>query len=797
MLLTEMQRKRFLTLRRSLIARDFSKMNEMQRQAVLTTEGPLLILAGAGSGKTTVLIHRIANLLRYGSAYQSNELPDWVDTDDLAALEAAAAGQGNPDESLRRLLSYRIPRPWEIMAITFTNKAAGELRARLTRMLGDQDGNDVAAATFHSTCVRILRSHIQLLGYDSSFAIYDADDSQKLVKEILKSLNLDDKTFPPRSVLAQIGQCKDLLETPADTIARAKALDNFRLSKVAQIYEGYQKRLRAANALDFDDIISLTVRIFSENPEVLAKYQRRYRYVMVDEYQDTNHSQYKLVSMLAGGYHNLCVVGDDDQSIYAFRGATIENILSFEKQFQNAQVIRLEQNYRSTQNILTAANRVISQNLGRKGKTLWTAAGDGQKLSLYTAYDERDEGNAIASAILKLHQEGKSYHDCAVLYRMNAQSQAIESALVAAGIPYKVVGGMRFFDRKEVKDVIAYLSVLNNPSDALRLRRIINEPKRNIGDATMATAMEIAEVVGLDLYTVLSHPEEYAPLQRKISQLSAFTMMMEELRMMAETAALPDLLDALMEKTGYRNLLLAEGIPGQTRLENIEELKTTMGRYVDETDVPTLGGFLEEVALYTDLDSYEADADAVTMMTLHAAKGLEFPCVFLPGMEEGIFPSTRSMADENQLEEERRLAYVGITRAKEQLTILNAQRRMLFGQTLYGRDSRFLRDIPEGLIERTGRTPKETKPAAPRSTASRTAGRLGVGTSLPPASGTAAPKAEPPAWTAGELVSHRVFGEGEILSVKAMGGDQLLEIRFEKVGVKKIMATFARLTKRG
>lgn len=799
-MLNSEQGARYLALRRALIEQRFSRMNEMQRQAVLTTEGPLLILAGAGSGKTTVLINRIANLLLFGTGYRSGTVPFWVGEDDLSWLEQAKEGRVQDDAVLRRLLAENPPRPWEILAITFTNKAAGELRARLSTMLGEQEGGQIHASTFHSACVRILRSEIEHLGYRSSFVIYDSDDSQKVVREALKELNLDDKTFAPRAVLAKISECKDLLETPADTLARAKAKDDFRLSKIASVYERYQRRLKESNALDFDDIITLTVRLFSQFPEALAKYQRRYRYIMVDEYQDTNRSQYRLVAQLAGGCRNLCVVGDDDQSIYRFRGATIENILSFEEQYPGAAVIRLEQNYRSTQNILTAANRVIAQNVGRKGKTLWTASGDGDKLTLYTAYDERDEAAAIADGVSHAHREGKNYSDCAVLYRLNAQSQAIESAFALAGIPYKVIGGTRFFDRKEIKDIIAYLSVLHNPADILRLLRIVNEPKRGIGDATMASVQEIAELLEVGVFEVLQNADQYAPLQRKSKGLMQFASMMTGLIDAAEATPLDELLDELLDVTGYRRMLASEGITGQTRLENIEELKSTIRRYEDESEEPTLGGFLEEVALYTDVDSYSENDDAVVLMTLHAAKGLEFPLVWIPGMEEGLFPSMRSLGDPEQLEEERRLAYVGITRAKEHLTLVTAKRRMLFGQTLYGRESRFLKEIPEELLERTGRKPPEQtgqNRAAEARAARKNAieaenaisRRIGVGSSASAAAESSAFDLQK-----GDRVMHRVFGEGTILNVTPMGGDHMVEVRFPK-GVKKIMAAFARLQK--
>ncbi len=794
--------ERYLTLRRALIERQFEKMNDRQREAVLTTEGPLLILAGAGSGKTTVLIHRIANLLLFGGAYHSDTVPFYVQEEDIAFLEDVLAQKAQDVPRMRRLLAEYPPHPWEVMAITFTNKAAGELRDRLVQMLGEE-GKEVAASTFHSACVRILRADGDRLGYRSGFTIYDADDSQRVVKAVLKELNLDEKRFPPRSLLSAMGQAKDAMETPADLKERARQSGDFHLEKTAAVYEAYQRRLMGANAMDFDDIITQTVRLFRENPDVLEKYRRRWKYIMVDEYQDTNRSQFLLVQMLAGGYGNLCVVGDDDQSIYRFRGATIENILSFERQFEGARVIRLEQNYRSTQNILDAANQVIANNAGRKGKTLWTDSGAGEKITLYTAQDERDEAHEIADRIAASHRAGHPYRGHAVLYRLNAQSQSVESALMLAGIPYKVVGGLRFFDRKEIKDVLAYLSVLNNPLDELRLSRIINEPKRGIGDATVAAAREIAAMLGISVFEVLCTADRYAPLQRKTKPLLEFSHMMKELAEASAAMPIGELIEELIEASGYRAALAAEGVTGETRMENIEELKTMTLRYEEETEEPTLSGFLEEVALYTDLDSYDESDDKVTLMTLHAAKGLEFPVVFLPGMEEGLFPSYRALGDAEQLEEERRLAYVGITRAKESLVLLTAKRRMLFGQTQYGRPSRFLREIPHELLDECAKAVPAARSQAP-SAGGREAFAADVAVSRRSSaaafSGQAAQSRaqtppEPFSLSEGDRVRHKVFGEGSIRTVRPMGGDHLLEISFDRVGTKKIMAAYARLEK--
>ena len=784
--------------KRALFDKLYAFLNPKQREAVYAVNGPLLVLAGAGSGKTTVLVNRIAHLIHFGNAYEDAFVPAGAEKYVPAMDALLESGTKEELTEFLRATAVSPARPWNILCITFTNKAAGEFKQRLETMLGPA-AKDIWAGTFHSICVRILRQNIHHIGYDNAFTIYDTDDAKRLVTQIMKESNIDADTLPVKSVLAAISRAKENHILPARYLAELGAHD-VREKHIGEIYDAYQKKLKKLSALDFDDLILYTSVLFDTCPEVLEKYRRQFDYILVDEYQDTNPSQSALVEKLAGGKRNVCVVGDDDQSIYSFRGATVRNILEFDEVFPDARVIKLEQNYRSTQNILTAANRVIAQNVGRKGKTLWTASGDGDKLTLYTAYDERDEAAAIADGVSHAHREGKNYSDCAVLYRLNAQSQAIESAFALAGIPYKVIGGTRFFDRKEIKDIIAYLSVLHNPADILRLLRIVNEPKRGIGDATMASVQEIAELLEVGVFEVLQNADQYAPLQRKSKGLMQFASMMTGLIDAAEATPLDELLDELLDVTGYRRMLASEGITGQTRLENIEELKSTIRRYEDESEEPTLGGFLEEVALYTDVDSYSENDDAVVLMTLHAAKGLEFPLVWIPGMEEGLFPSMRSLGDPEQLEEERRLAYVGITRAKEHLTLVTAKRRMLFGQTLYGRESRFLKEIPEELLERTGRKPPEQtgqNRAAEARAARKNAieaenaisRRIGVGSSASAAAESSAFDLQK-----GDRVMHRVFGEGTILNVTPMGGDHMVEVRFPK-GVKKIMAAFARLQK--
>lgn len=796
-------------LKRAILQRRFSHLNPMQRQAVLAVEGPVLILAGAGSGKTTVLIHRIACLLQFGLAsVRQDDMPP-LSEEDWRILELAAA-DGSYMERAGQLIAHDVPAPWNILAITFTNKAAGELRARLAGMLGTR-GEDVHAATFHAACSRILRAEIETLGYNRNFTIYDTDDSVRVIKDAMAELHISDKNFAPKALLGNISRAKDKMLTPEGL--RQSAGDNFALQVTARIYGRYQQMLKDANALDFDDIILLTVKLFQQFPEVLQKYQRRYRYIMVDEYQDTNHAQYLLVSLLAAAHGNLCVVGDDDQSIYKFRGATIENILSFEQQFGQTKVIRLEQNYRSTGTILDAANAVISRNSQRKGKTLWTQNSRGEKVLYHKAADEQREAHFIASTIRKNHEKGAKYSDHAILYRMNALSSTLEQMFIRQGIPYRIIGGLKFFDRKEVKDILAYLAVLNNPNDSLRLRRIINEPKRGIGEATMNTAQQVAESLGQSLYRTLQTAEEYAPLSGKSRALMEFTAMMDGIAESVDEVPLIETLEQVLDQSGYVRALEAKNdMESRGRLENIGELKTTILKYMEETEEPSLSGFLEEIALYTDLDNLSEDDDKVVLMTLHSAKGLEFPYVFITGLEEGIFPGQQAIYEPTELEEERRLAYVGITRAKRELYLTGAAQRMLFGRTTRNRPSRFVGEIPGELMktedetERFGsyhsgygeRTGYGSGYGA-RQTAVYQPNKLGSSPAPAPAAPKpkpAVPAAEPFTLKTGDRVYHKTFGEGSILKIEPMGGDHLLTIHFDKVGAKRLMATFARLEKR-
>ena len=729
--------KRFISARRKYIASTFQDLNEMQKEAVMTTEGPLLLLAGAGSGKTTVLINRIANLMRFGCGSDTQYIPENISEDEVILLEnTTGIADKEKQELADRLCAVSPVLPWNIIAITFTNKAANELKDRLSNILGEQ-AQGVWAMTFHSACCRILRRNIDRLGYTSHFTIYDASDSERVVKEIIKDMGLDDKTFPAKYVLAVISKEKDSLVTPEEMLDRAEGEGDFRGIHIARAYKTYQSRLYENNALDFDDIIFLTVRLLQEHEDLRAYYQRKFRYVLVDEYQDTNHMQYLLTSLLAGGYENICVVGDDDQSIYRFRGATIENILNFEKMYRSCRTIRLEQNYRSTQYILEAANAVIANNVGRKGKQLWTANPSGEKVTVFQAMDEGHEANFIASQIIAKSKE-YGFGQFAILYRTNAQSNSLEYALKRNAIPYRIIGGTRFFDRAEIKDMIAYLCVINNRLDDLRLRRIINNPPRGLGAKSIETVQRLAQAASLPMYTVVSDPYSYGPLEKSANKLMQFTIMIEELAQLLENGmSLPDFYDELLLRSGYEAMLLQKDTQeNKSRLENIKELKSSIRTYVDNSEEPTLAGFLEEIALYTDIEEYSEQDDAVILMTMHSAKGLEFPHVFITGFEDGLFPGMRAISDREEMEEERRLCYVAITRAMETLTITYARQRMLYGKTSAALASRFLREIPTTCIRSRGVQTGTQAWTPPRSSYSTTAYRSVTGRTEAPASPT-------------------------------------------------------------
>ena len=740
----------------SELKKQFSHMNNMQQQAVFCTEGPLLILAGAGSGKTTVLVNRIAYILQ-----------------------------------------SELCKPWQILAITFTNKAAGELKERICNAV-PEGGSDIWAATFHSTCARILRRYGDRIGFTSHFTVYGTDDQKKLVKDILKQLNYDEKMLPVKRVLNEISKAKDEMLTPQEMLKRA-GYDNLKQS-VAKVYEIYQSRLKTADAMDFDDMLCKTVELFQKCPDILEFYQNQFKYIMVDEYQDTNKVQYKFVSMLAAKYGNICVVGDDDQSIYKFRGATIENILSFENTFKGAKMIRLEQNYRSTQNILNAANGVISNNTMRKGKTLWTENAVGDKIEVHTSDSERDEAQFIAKTILDGVADGRKFSDFAILYRMNAQSNSIEQALSRSGIPHRVIGGRRFYDREEIRDMVAYLQVINNPHDDVRLGRIINVPKRGIGATTLEKASEIAAGLGESIYSVIKDADVYPQLSRAATKLKSFIALIDGL-MEAEQSgdySLAELYNLILEHTDYEKYLKTEKDNPDVRIENIEELSSNIIKFEEDyAEEASLSNFLEEISLQTDIDNYDAEADSSVMMTLHSAKGLEFPVVFIAGLEEGVFPSIATMMNPDELNEERRLAYVGITRAKEKLYITKAKSRMLMGHTSYNKVSRFVNEIPPELLNYTGE--KKTFASTNGFSASSSHISIGAGSKFTPnksfntftkpavKSGTVYKK--------GDCVFHKVFGRGMIMKTEKMGNDTMLEVAFDKAGTKTLMANFSKMEK--
>ena len=732
----------------------------MQQQAVFSTEGPLLILAGAGSGKTTVLVNRIAYILQ----------------SDLC-------------------------RPWNILAITFTNKAAGELKERICNAV-PEGGADIWAATFHSTCARILRRYGDRLGYSSHFTVYATDDQKKLCKDIVKQLHIDEKQLPVKNILSEISKAKDKMITPQEMLKNAEY--DYRKVSIAKVYEVYQSRLKTADAMDFDDLLCKTVELFEQEPEILGYYQNQFKYIMVDEYQDTNKVQYRFISMLAEKYGNICVVGDDDQSIYKFRGATIENILSFENTFKGAKIIRLEQNYRSTQNILDAANSVISNNTVRKGKTLWTENPKGDKIELHTAEDERDEARFIAKTIMDGVADGRKYSDFAVLYRTNAQSNAVEQALSRSGIPHRIIGGHRFYDREEIRDMIAYLQVINNPHDDVRLSRIINVPKRAIGARTVSVAADIAAGLGESIYSVIKDADSYPQLSRAASKLKVFVNLIDGLIEAEQSGdySLAELYNLILEHTNYENYLRTEKENADVRIENIEELSSNIIKFEEDYDEEAdLSSFLEEISLMTDIDNYDADADTCVMMTLHSAKGLEFPIVFITGMEDGLFPSIASMMNPEEINEERRLAYVGITRAKQKLYLTKTKSRMLFGSTTYNKESRFVSEIPDNLLDKTGEERKAPsfasgfgagKAAGSVSISADNrkhgyAGKIGAYQKPPIKSGVT--------YNVGDTVLHKIFGKGLIMTATKMGNDTLLEIAFDKAGTKKLMANFCKMEK--
>ncbi len=796
-------KREFSEAKRRLFDKVYSeRLNPEQRRAVFTAKGPLLVLAGAGSGKTTVLVNRIAYIIKYGDAYFDESLPEGVDEDTVTALKMAESMSAEEiSEILPRFITRPCP-PWAVLAITFTNKAAREIKDRLLSVFGDQElAESIWAGTFHSVCLRILRKHGELLGYKQGFTIYDTDDSKRLILACMKELEIDEKRLNPKVVAGEISRSKDSLIHYDDY----ELTRDPRSRDIKAVYKLYTERLLQYNAMDFDDIIVKTVELLENFEDVREYYQNKFKYVLVDEYQDTNYAQFVLTKIIADKRRNIMVVGDDDQSIYRFRGATVENILNFDKTYPDATVVKLEENYRSTGNILSAANAVIGHNEKRHSKKLWCKKGEGSKIIVREAMDQNDEGKYIVEKIVNgVHTDSRHYSDYAVLYRVNALGRSLQTSFTKSGIPFRVVGDMGFYDRKEIKDMIAYLSVLANLNDDMRLKRIINEPKRKIGPATLEAVESLASTLGVPMYEIMKRADEYTALGKTADKLMAFTSLMDEI---GRSSALPsELIRELFEKTGYRDMLLEEGpIIGGGKVENVEELVSAAVEYetrISETgDEPTLGGFLEEVFLVSDVDKYDENADAVVLMTVHAAKGLEFPIVFIAGMEEGIFPSDKDGDTEDAMSEERRLAYVAITRAKEKLYVTHARERMMYGRTRPGFLSRFvMREIPAALIERDmprrepPRMSSFTQPRYRERAAESVSGEFRRAPSVAQrpevkkSSGYGIERIQP-----GSRVRHATFGEGVIKTMRDLGGDVLYEVEFDKAGVKKLMATFAKL----
>ncbi len=782
--------KRFIAAKQKLFDKLYGHLNDKQREAVFSINGPLLILAGAGSGKTTVLVERIGQMIRYGDAYYSDAEFDTCEAD-VKLLEDAI---DKPNDEIAKILDKYASNPipaWSILSITFTNKAANEMKVRLAKKVGEQ-ANDIWAGTFHSVCLRLLRRFGERIGYAPGFTIYDSDDQKKLITSVIKDSGTDDKMFAPKSVMNVISGWKDKLMTPDDCKAEAK---DFREAKIAEFYAEYQKRVLAGNAVDFDDIIMQTVRLLREDADALSYCQNRFKYVCVDEYQDTNHAQFVLTSLISQKYNNIMAVGDDDQSIYRFRGADIRNILDFDKAISGTKVVKLEQNYRSTHQILDAANAVIENNLGRHGKSLWTDRAEGAKVTLRRPETQIDEGRYIVDKILELkREEGRSLNDFAILYRINAMSNSLEGSFNRAGIPYRVLGGQRFYERKEIKDILAYLCVINNPSDSLRLRRIVNEPKRKIGESTVNAVAELAEFYGCSMFSIMQKANEYPALMKSAEKLIDFTKMIIGLREIAESETLDILIDRVLDLTGYRAMLkLTDSLEGETRLENVEELVTNAVEFVSSHEDSSLNAFLEEVALVSDIDNYDPEAEAVVMMTIHSAKGLEFPVVFLPGMEEGIFPAQQSAYDPSELEEERRLAYVAITRAKDRLFLTHAKERLIYGKTAYNKLSRFVSEIPDELMDK----PEDEAAARPmREFAPIQKPKPKVSAEMlkkPLTPGYTNNSRNTEVFSVGDVVEHPVFGIGMIITVTKLGPDNMYEIAFDNVGTKKMLGSYAKI----
>lgn len=832
--------KEYRRLRKAIREQLFINLNDKQREAVENGEGPVLCLAGAGSGKTTAMVYRILHLYLFGPRYEEDALPpadlqeedlaemrSWIEAETTAAQNSPsgrAAGSARFSPNLLRILRTNGVEPESILAITFTNKAAEEMKSRIAKLLGTIS-EQMWVMTFHAACVRILHREIgHLQEYTNNFVIYDSPDQLGIVRSIIKEFNLDEKKYKPNAVLSAISRFKCRLLTPEKA---AKECSDYYEEKCQEIYTAYQQRLRENNALDFDDLLMLTVRLFQQNPEILAKYQERFRYIMVDEYQDTNHAQYVLVNALAQKYKNLCVVGDDDQSIYGFRYADIQNILDFERDYPEAKVIKLEQNYRSTQVILEAANAVVAHNMGRKKKRLWTENPEGEPLVRYVANDESDEAAFVVERINELRQDGVGYGDCAVLVRTNAQSRPLEEWFIRAGIPYQIVGGVKFYERKEIKDVLAYLKFLANPRDSISMRRIINEPRRGIGEATVLKIEEYGRAQGLSIYEALQAFKEIGLGGKAAAAVEFFVQLMDDFHQLAEKETVTALTEHILEASGYWAQLNSEKTEeAVSRQENVREFLTKTKEYDQNAEEPSLVDFLSEVSLVTDLDKLEDGDEAAVVMTMHSAKGLEFPYVFLVGLEEGIFPHARSFYQERELEEERRLCYVAITRAKKRLYLVNAERRSLYGRSNANPPSRFLEEIPEhlwqeyrrpGFFETTwaGRGRSSELTSAYPSGRAGNGGKAGnsgkVGNRGKQVVGeNAAAFAHTPAhnnaqagggsgagqlFVLGDKVFHQKWGEGVVVAAKGQGGDMELTIAFPGNGLKTLLTRYAPLKK--
>ncbi len=784
-------KERYTRVKKLLFEAYYDKLNKKQKEAVFCVNGPLLVLAGAGSGKTTVLVNRIAHIINFGNAYHTEEVPEGIDESMISVFEKIYENISSISKSdLKNLLSnfaYFPPKPWEILSFTFTNKAAGEMKERLAAALGDE-ARDIWAGTFHSICVKILRQHIDRLGYKTSFTIYDTDDSKKIISGIVKELELDDDMFTSKSVLSVISRYKNkLIFSDSENLIES---DDYREKTIAEIYKRYQKTLKDADAVDFDDIICLTIKLFEACPDILEKYRSRFRYVLVDEYQDTNGAQLRLMSLFCGKYENVMVVGDDDQSIYKFRGAVVENILNFDTQFKSAKVIYLEQNYRSTKTILDAANAVISHNESRKGKTLWTEVEKGESVDYYNLDNQDAEARYIVDRISEYVRDGKhKYGDFAVLYRINAQSNNLETAFAKAGIPHRLLGGTRFYDRKEIRDIVAYLSVISNPNDIIKLERIINVPKRGIGEGTVNAVKAIAHAENKSVFDIIEAADEYTALKKSAAKLKSFAELIRSLQKISTNDTIANLIKHTAYDSGYIEMLENSIENEKDRVDNINELISNGMKFYEDNPEGTLEQFLEDVALVADVDSYEAGADAVVLMTIHSAKGLEFPVVFLPGMEENIIPSTPSTISQEDIEEERRLAYVAITRAQKKLIITSVSSRLMFGRTMMNHPSRFFREIPPLLIHNINDEIAEKYKSAASTRASY---------NQPAQASSQVKKAvsvDHSAFKVGEMVTHPIFGKGLITLKKDMGSDTLYEVAFENVGTKKLMGTYAKLKK--